>query len=381
MTASLRRISGIALKEVRQLRRDTRTLALLIVFPAMMLALYGYALTFDVKHIPLAVLNQDRSRLSHEFVAGFFNSEYFDHVGDLDRIGDADSWLDTRRAAAIIVIPSDFASRLRSGTRADVQILVDGSNANSAGVAVGYAEARIRQFTVSQVTRMMDARGMDMPAVPVSIEPRIWYNPTLETSQFIVPGLIGFLMMLVSAVSTSMSVVREKERNTMEQIIVSAVRPFEFIVGKTLPYLVFGLVTEGLIVVAAMALFGMPFQGSVGLLLLATVVFLLGGLGIGLLISSIAETQQVAIQVTVLATMLPTLVLSDFIFPIASMPTALQIISLILPARHFVMILRSVILKGSGIGAWTAELASLTAFAFVVLSVATARLSARMRRA
>lgn len=376
----LRRIWGIALKEVRQLRRDTRTLALLTVFPAVMLVLYGYALTFDVKHIRLAVLDYDRSATSRDFIDGFFRSEYFEYAGTLGRVGDADRMLDAGDARGVIVIPVDFSSSVERGEPVGVQLLIDGANANSASITNGYVNMRVRAFTLEHVSNRMRSRGMNVSVTPVEVEPRIWYNPTLDTSKFLVPGLIGFLLMLVAAVSTSMSVVREKERNTMEQIVVSSVRPGEFIVGKMLPYLVTGFVTEAAIIGSAMVLFDMPFRGSIGWLFVASLAFLLGALGVGLFISTVADTQQVAIQITVIATLLPSVILSDFVFPIASMPKALQLFTYLIPPRHFIVILRSIILKGSGVEAWLSELLFLSGFAVFILSVASFRLRARMRR-
>lgn len=377
----LRRVLGIAVKELRQLRRDSRTLALLLFLPAMMLSFYGYALSFDVKHIRLAVLDRDGTQASRAFLDGFFHSEYFDLAGVLPDEAEADDWLDRGWAAAVLIVPRGFGAGLGADASVPVQVLVDGANANSASLTVGYVDARTQQYAVARATAALRQRGIELRAAPVRLEPRIWYNPTLETSQFLVPGLIGYLMMLVAALSTSMSVVREKERNTMEQIVVSAVRPAEFILGKSLPYLAIGLATETLIVLAAMALFDMPFRGSALWLGAASLVFLLGALGVGLLISTIADTQQVAIQITVLATMLPSLILSDLIFPIRSMPPALQLLTWAMPPRHIIVILRSVILKGMGVEAWTRELLFLVGFAVVVLAVASLRLSRRMRRA
>ncbi len=376
----LRRIYGVSLKEIRQLRRDSRTLALLTIFPALMLVLYGYALTFDVKHIRLAVLDYDRSATSREFVNGFFRSDYFDYAGALERLSDADRLLDAGDIRAVIVVPPDFGASIEQGERVGVQLLVDGANANTAGITSGYVNLRVREFTIARVSDRMQALGMPVVTLPIQIEQRVWYNPTLETSKFLVPGLIGFLLMLVGAVSTSMSVVREIERNTMEQIVVSSVRSGEFVVGKTLPYVAVGFVTETATIVSAMVLFGMPFKGSVGWLFVASFAFLLCALGVGLLISSIAETQQVAFQITVITTLLPSVLLSDFVFPIASMPKALQLFTYVLPPRHFIVILRSIILKGSNVEAWLAELLFLVGFAAIILTVASLRLRARLRR-
>ncbi len=376
----LGRIYAIAVAEMRQVRRDRRSLGLLLFIPALMLVLYGYALTFDVKHIALAVMDRDNSTDSREFVAVISSSEYFDIVGTVERDRDIDSWLDQGLARAVLVVPSDFAERLRRGRRVAAQVLVDGANANSAAVAIGYLRGIMQRYTFDRAQIVLRERGMPAMRQPVALEPRLWYNPTLETSKFLVPGLVGFLLMLVGAVATSQSVVREIERGTIEQIVVSAVRPLEFIAGKTLPYLAISLFTEALIILAAMALFAVPFNGSVGWLAVSSVVFLLGALGLGLTISTIAETQQVALQISVVATMLPSLVLSDLLFPISSMPEALQWITYLIPPRHFIVIVRSVVLKGTGPSAWTVELLFLLAFAVFILTVASVKMNKRLRR-
>jgi ABC-2 type transport system permease protein len=224
---------------------------------------------------------------------------------------------------------------------------------------------------------MLQARGVRQPAVPIIVEPRVWYNPELESSHFLVPGLIGYLLMLAATVATSLSVVREKERGTLEQIVVSPVRPAEFILGKTLPYLFVSIVTSALIIGAAMLLFGMPLRGNVGWLFVSVIVFLLGSLGIGLWVSTIADTQQVALQISLLITLLPAMLLSGMIFPIASMPKALRWITLVVPPRHFIVIMRSIILKGTGPEAWANELAILAVFAVAILTIASVRMRKR----
>ncbi|MFH1567109.1 MAG: ABC transporter permease, partial [Gemmatimonadota bacterium] len=289
--------------------------------------------------------------------------------------------LATGRARAVAVIPPGFGRRLRQGDAAPVQILVDGANANSASVAIGYLETRARTATLDLGREVAARLGRPAFAPPVAVEPRIWYNPTLDSSEFLVPGLIGFLLVVVGAVSTSLSVVKELERGTVEQIVVSATRPAEFILGKTLPYLVVLLITEAFIIAAAMVLFGMPLRGSLGWLLATSVVYLLGALGWGLFVSTVARTQQVAFQIATLSTLLPSLLLSDLVFPIASMPRALQWLTNVVPARHFIAILRSLILKGTGPPAWGLHLAVLAAFATLILAVAAGRLARDLERA
>ncbi|MEW6754857.1 MAG: ABC transporter permease [Candidatus Latescibacterota bacterium] len=376
----LRRTLAIALKESRQIRRDRRTLGLLLFVPALMLSLYGYALTFDVKHIAVAVLDHDQSPASRQFVQGLFRSEYFEEVGRLASEAEADEWLDAGRARAVLVVPPQFGERLEQGRPAQVQALVDGANASSASITVGYLEGHAREYSLARVAARLERLGLPLPETPLAVETRVWYNPALETSQFLVPGLVGFLLMVIGAVTTSLSVVREKERGTLEQVVVSAARPAEFLVGKALPYLLICLCAEALILLAAVFLFAVPVRGSLGWLFLVSVVYLLGALGFGLLISTVAQTQQVAFQVATMASMLPSMLLSDLIFPIESMPRLLQGLTYVVPARHFIAVIRGIVLKGAGPEAWATELAILAAFAAVMLAVASRRLAQLMRR-
>jgi len=375
-----RRTWAIAVKEARQIRRDPRTLGLLVVVPAVMLALYGYALTFDVKHIRVAVLDHSRSAGSRAFRDGLFHSEYFQPAGALADLPAAAAALDGGQARAVLVIPRDFGARLAAGERTAVQALIAGDNAHAAHVALTYLEGRVRQANRQRLDELAARHGTELTP-PLRVEPRVWYNPELDSSRSLLPGLVGFLLMVIGAVSTSLSVVREKERGTLEQLQVSAVRPAEFVAGKVLPYLAIMLFTEALILLAARVLFAMPLRGGAGWLLAASVVYLLGGLGVGLLISTIATTQQVAFQIAALATMLPSMLLSDLVFPIASMPWALRQLTWLVPARHFIAILRGLLLKGAGPRAWGLPLLVLIVFAAGVFGLAARRLARQLRGA
>jgi ABC-2 type transport system permease protein len=245
-----------------------------------------------------------------------------------------------------------------------IQILVNGGNANTATTVIGYA------LTIVQTMAPVGSRSAPL----VRVESRIWYNPQLRSALFLVPGLIAYIAMITAVVSTALSIVREKERGTMEQVRMSPLGAFSFVVGKTIPYFVISLVSAMGIVIVAMALFGLPVRGSWLLLLTALSLFLIGALGLGLLVSSVAENQQVAFQVAVLVSFLPTLMLSGFIFPIASMPTALQAVTYVVPARYFLVALRGIVLKGVGVSVVWPELLALSAFAVVVLTLASLRL-------
>lgn len=369
------RLWGVMLKEFRQMRRDKRSLALQLFVPAIMLVMFGYAITFDVKHVKIVVLDHDKSAPTREFIQGFFHSEYFRFAGAIERESDADWWLDTGSARAVLIIPPGFGKSLLDGTTAPLQVLVDGGNANSANITIGYVNAKVREYNLALAREATRQQGIRLPAIPITVEPRVWYNPELESSRFLIPGLIGFLLMLVGTVVTALSVVREKERGTMEQILVSPVASGEFILGKTLPYLLVSMITGALVIVSAMVFFDLPLRGSVVWLFLVTLIYLLGALSLGLWVSTVAETQQVALQMSVIITMLPSMVLSGFVFPISSMPKALQWFTYIVPPRHYIVITRSIILKGTGAAAWAEELAVLAAFALVMLAISTVRIA------
>ena len=369
---SPRKIWAIAKKEARQASRDPLSLAMLLGLPTIMLLMYGYAINFDVRHVRLAVRDLDRSEESRSFVAAFVNSTYFDQVADVPAGSDVDLVTERRVAKAVLAIPEGFASRLAKGETSQVQLLIDGADANTATTILGYATALAAD---TNLRRFSDRTGIEV--VPVNYEPRVFYNPELRTTQFLVPGLMGFILMLTAVVSTALSVVREKERGTMEQLRVTSLTPGELLVGKTLPYLAISLMATVIILTAARVLFGVVIRGSYLDLFIATLIYLIGALGWGLFVSSVAETQALAFQIGMVSSMLPAIFLSGFIFPIRSMPTIIQVITHAVPARYFLVIVRGVILKGAGLGPYWQDLAFLALYATVVLTMAYTRLRRR----
>ena len=358
----MKRIAAVAVKELRQISRDRRTLMILLFVPAFFLLLFGYALNFDIRNVTLAVNDQDRSTKSRELVSAFVNSGYFRLVGYVDSDREIDRLVDRSQARAVITIPSGFERDLERQQPVDVQVIVDGDNANTAATVVGYARSLISEF---------GAVGLK---APVTVEPRIWYNPQLRSTLFLVPGLIAYISMLTAVVSTALSIVREKERGTMEQVRMAPISPLPYIIGKTIPYLVISFVSALIVIFAAMALFDLPMRGSWLLLCAAIGLFLIGAQAMGLLISTVAQTQQVAFQISLLASLLPTMILSGFIFPISSMPAGVQAVTHIVPARYFLVALRSIVLKGAGLAAFWQEMIALAIFATVALGLASLRL-------
>lgn len=367
-------IIPIIRKEFRQIRRDKRTLGVLLFVPVLMLLMFGYALNFDVKNTSLALYDEDRSSQSREFALQFWNSEFFDLKYVLHDARDADRLLDGEQVRVVLIIPATFSERLARGQEATVQVLIDGTNSISASTILGYINGIVQQYSLKVITSAFSRTGGGAVAVPIDFRPRIWYNPELQSAKFLIPGLIAFILMIVAVVSTALAVVRERELGTMEQIMVAPIKPSELILGKAIPYTLLALIATATILVAGYLLFDVHIKGSFFLLFIVTLVFLLGSLGFGLLISTIAQTQQVAFMIAAIATMLPTFILSGFVFPIRNMPTWVQAVTYLIPARYFLVALRGIILKGAGFSAFWDQILFLLVYAVLTLSISSARL-------
>lgn len=362
---------AVAIKEIRQIGRDRRTLLILLFVPAFFLLVYGYALNFDIRNVPLAVQDNDRSSASRGVIAAFVQSGYFDLVRDVPTRADVIGVLDRGEARAVLVIPGGFGRDTASGTPVNVQLLISGDNANTATTVMGYAVGLVGAISARYA---LQARVLAPAGPRLTAETRVWYNPELRSTYFLVPGLIAYIAMLTAVVSTALSIVKEKEAGTMEQVRMSPVGPLAYVVGKTVPYFFVSLASSMAIVGLSMLLFDLPMRGSWVMLLLAVSIFLVGALAFGVLISTLAETQQVAFQVALLTSYLPTLMLSGFIFPISSMPAALQAVTYAVPARYFLTALRGIVLKGVGLEVFWQEVVALVVFAVIVLSLASLRL-------
>jgi ABC-2 type transport system permease protein len=369
----MRKIWAVTLKELRQVWRDPLSLLLLIGLPALMLVLYGFALNFDVRHVALAVQDRDLSAASREYLSAYTHSTYFDVVATLDSASDVEGWLERRIAKAVLVIPEGFSRELSAGRRAKVQLLLDGSDSMTATTVLGYAGAISMEANVRLLSRV--AGSGEPPVGGVSYEPRIWFNPELRSTLFLVPGLIGFLLMLTAVLSTALSVVRESERGTMEQIRMAPVNTVQLILGKTLPYLGISYLATLIVLVAARLLFGVQVRGSYAALFVVTLLYLVGALAWGLFISTVARTQAFAFQLGLLTSLLPALLLSGFIFQIRNMPAWLQAITYVVPARYFLVVLRGIILKGTGLSPYWDQVGFLALYAAVFGALASLRLA------
>jgi ABC-2 type transport system permease protein len=369
-----RRIRAVMKKEFLQLVRDVRSLLFLVAMPGLLLLLFGFALNFDVKHVRLALCDQDRTPAGRDFAALFGHTDYFDLRAEVWDPRDLDRLLNEGKASVAVVIPRGFGADLAAGRDPAVQVLVDGSNSLNATTAAGYVASIAQDYSLKLTTRLLAERGVRGGTIPVATDLRVWYNPELKSANFLIPGLMAFILMTILVISTSFSIVREKERGTMEQIRVSPLGAAELIVGKTVPYILISLFSSHTVLLLGRLLFGITIKGSYPLLLLAIVLFLICGLGQGLLISSVTRTQQVAFQLSALTTYLPTFILSGFVFPIRNMPPVIQAITYLVPAKPFLVVLRSVILKGVGIRALWGDLLALVGFAVLMLGLSAIRM-------
>jgi ABC-2 type transport system permease protein len=370
----MRRFMAVFTKEFRQIRRDWPSLGLLIFVPAMLLVMYGYALSFDVKHIRVAVRDLDRTPMSRRFQDSLFRNPYFSRQQSFLRLEDADGLLNRGRVRVVLTIPSGFDAALARGDEAVVQAMVDGADANAAGTAIGYLEALAAQETYRLRRDVLQRIVLRTEIPSVHVEARVWFNPELKSASFLVPGLIAILIMLAAVIATSQSIVREKERQTIEQLRVSPLRPWELIMGKTLPYVIICLFTTVIVLLLGYILFGVEIHGSFVVLAGTTLVFLAAALSMGVLISAATDSQQVAFQVAVLASMLPSIILSGFIFPINNMPPPIQWITLLVVPRYYVSSLRAIVLKGASWDAVWSDLAAMAALGLVFNMLAIIRM-------
>jgi ABC-2 type transport system permease protein len=369
----MRKILAVGRKEFRQIARDRISLLILMFVPAFFLLLYGYALNFDVQHIRLAVHDNDRTAASRDLISSFVNSGYFDLVASVADESEYERLIDEGDARVALVIPPGLQQRLLAGRRVPVQVIINGDDANTAATVMGYALGILRAVSAQyQAEAVGRPSGAALPVV--NVEPRVWYNPELRSALFLVPGLIAYIGMISAVISTALSVVREKERGTMEQVRMAPLSTIAYVIGKTLPYFVISMCTSLAVVLASMALFGLPMNGSWWLLLLSLSLYLAGALGLGLMISTAAESQQAAFQMAMLASFLPTMILSGFVYPIASMPVPIQAITYIVPARYFIVALRSILLKGAELQMFWPDLAALALYAAFMLTMASKRL-------
>ncbi len=359
---SLLRLLAITRKEIIQLRRDPRSLLLAFAVPIVLLIIFGYAISWDIRNIALTVVDQDRSAESRGLIDAFRASGYFTIEGQLDKPQEIGALFDRGRTQMALVLPPDFAERLGSTTPAPIQVIVDGSDANTATIILAYSQATIAQWA----TRL----APQLAARPLRVDSRVWYNEELLSRNMIVPGLVALIMAIISAMLTSLTIAREWERGTMEQLASTPVTRFEVIVGKLIPYVGIGLIDIGLIVGLGILLFHVPFRGSPLLLVVLSLLFLIGALGLGIFISAVAKSQMLATQAAIITTYMPALLLSGFMFAIDAMPAPLRLFSYLVPARYYLVVTRGIFLKGVGVEELRVHALLMLAFAVIGLGLA-----------
>jgi ABC-2 type transport system permease protein len=375
---NFRRVRAVARKEFLHIIRDPRSLGMAIAIPMLMLILFGYALTVDVDNVPTVVWDQSGTQASREFLSRFGGSPYFCIVGHEQEYAALERAIDTRRALAALIIPSDFAERIETGRQAAVQMIVDGSDSNTATIAIGYAEAIARTYAQEVSVAALRRAGGPAIRLPLEVRPRVWFNADMESRNYIIPGLIAVIMMVIAALLTSLTVAREWERGTMEQLVSTPVKGHELILGKLIPYFAVGMLDVLLAVLMGEFLFGVPLRGNVALLFGMAAIFLVGGLSMGMLISIVTKSQLLASQVAMTSTFLPAFLLSGFMVPIANMPPVIRAVTYLVPARYFVALLHGIYLKGVGLEILGFEAALLTVFGAVMVLVANVKFKKKL---
>jgi ABC-2 type transport system permease protein len=361
---SLERLLAMSRKEAIQLRRDPRSLLMAFMLPVLLILFFGYAISFDVKNIELGVLDQSNTAPSRDLIERFESSGYFNILAYPARPADIDDLLRRGQVKLVLVIPPEFARDLAAGRPAQVQIVLDGSDANTATIAQNYATAIAARFSLEVLLR-----GRQV-VVPAQAESRVWFNETLESRNMIVPGLVAVIMSIIAAMLTALTIAREWERGTMEQLAATPVHRLEVVIGKLLPYVAIGLFDVAIAVLAGLVIFGVPFRGNVALLSIMTLMFLLGALSFGMFISATVKSQVLATQLALQTTYLPAILLSGFMFSISTMPVFLQAVTYAIPARYYVTVTKGIFLKGVGPGVLWAEGVAMIIFATVGLSLA-----------
>lgn len=372
------RLSSLIRKEFLQIVRDPRTLWITFMIPVVQLFLLGYTATSDVRNVPLALFDQDRGPQARRLIDAYRAADYFQFVYDASSELDLRTVIEDGEARAGIIIPPDYSAKVLAGQTAQVAFVLDGSDPNVASTSLAAAEligqAHSTELLVDRMARLGLAGRFEPP---VEVRARVWYNPDLRSAYFMIPALIGMILQMLTSLLTATAIVRERERGTIEQLIVTPIRPWELTVGKIVPYVLIALFDTVEVLVVGTLWFGVPIRGSLGLLMALTSLFLLTSLGLGLLISTVSKTQQEAMMLAWF-TMLPTIFLSGFFFPLAAMPPFLQLVSHAVPLRYFLIIIRSVLLKGTGAAGLTDEILALAAFGVILMTVAALRFRKRL---
>jgi ABC-2 type transport system permease protein len=371
---NFRRTRAIARKEFLHILRDPRSLASALGQPLIMLIIFGWALSLDLDHIPTFVYDLDQTPQSRDLIREFRGSRYFDIVQEVHAYKPIDQNVDTRQCLLAVVIPNDFSKNLGMGKEAQVQLLIDGSDSNTASIALGYAESVVSGYSQRTQQDVQSMRTGNVMHGGVEPRIRVWYNPDLLSQNFIVPGLIAVILMVIAANLSSLTIAREWENGTMEQLLSTPVRPAELALGKLSAYFVVGMVDMLICLCVGVFAFGVPLKGNLILLLVSSCIFLFGSLGLGIMISASSRTQIKAYQIAMMTSFLPAFLLSGFVYPISTMPRVIQVIALFVPARYFMSILRGIFLKGIGLEILWFNFLLLVFYGIIVFFFATRKL-------
>lgn len=365
------RLAALVRKEMVQIRRDSRSLLIVVAMPVLLMLAFGYGVSFDIKHIPVCVFDREGSQQSQDFLKHFQASEYFNVVKTVNTFPALIHAIDAIECRLAIVIPHDFSLKLRTGGPVSVQALLDATDNNTANVSISYSEAVVQAYSQRLQLEWLNRQGQFMIQPPLSVDVRTWFNEDLESMDNIVPGVVAIVMAVIGSFLTSLTIAREWERGTMEQLISTPVTSLEVMIGKLVPYFLIGMLDTGLCAGMGVWWFHVPFRGQWSVLLISSTLFLMVVLSLGYVISVVARSQLAASQAALLATFLPAFLLSGFIYPIDQMPTVIQLITHIIPARYFMTITRDVFLKGTSIPLLLDDLIALAVFAIVLTVIAT----------
>lgn len=376
---SLTRLLAVARKEVLHILRDTRSLGIVVIMPVTLMLLFGYGVNLDLKQLPIYVYDQDGSQQSQDLLKRFQASDYFNVVRAAKNTPEIAHALDSGQAKMGIVIPWDFSQRLRNGGPVEVQALVDATDDNTANVLMGYTQAVVQAYSTRVQVDWLHAHGQAVQPAPIGVQTRTWYNEDLESSAFIVPGVLALVMSVIGAFLTSLTIAREWERGSMEQLISTPVTAMEIMLGKLAPYFLLGMLDVGVCAFLAIGWFHVPFRGSQFALMICSALFMVVVLSLGFFISVVAKNQLAASQIALIITFLPAFLLSGFLFAIEQMPIALQWITRIFPARYYVSLLKKIFLKGTPVAMLSADLLPLAGFTLVLALVATRSFHKRLQ--
>ena len=375
----MRTILHIIIKEFLQLKRDPKMFAIILVAPVFQLIFLGYAVNMDVEKVPTVVFNQDNSKTSRMFLEKFSGNRYFEFIEHVDNYNDLQSHIDKGTASLAIVIPKDFEKKIARNEVADIQAIFDGSDGNKASITAGYLQKIVGDYSINILEKRRAKSGRFItPVGQITPEIRAWYNPELTTRIYMIPGIVGLLLSIITLILTSLAIVKEREIGTLEQIIVTPIKPIQLILGKLIPFAILGFAAVTIVLIAMNLIFGISPRGSVAFLFATTLLYILSTLGLGLLVSTVSKTQQQAMMLAIFVVMLPMTFLSGFAFPIENMPQVIQGITYAIPLRYFMTIMRGIILKGVGLTELWFDVSMLFVIGSVVFSLSILRFKKRL---